>query len=203
MTKPPTFTVTTIKDDLTDAKGAWEESRVEPNSFGHGYDTGMNEGLQRYAPRLISALNQAHADRELVAQWMMDHSYATGHGDTIADLLAELHWQHEEYIGQLKENQRTPGAMQKCVRCGATWYDYMETVCYEAETGRRCPIQEAIQQEGHITPPQHTLRAALDDLLDFAIWMTGRDGWEDYEVFKKRWPGVHAAAVRALTKPVP
>jgi hypothetical protein len=33
------------------------------------------------------------AEREKVAQWMMQHGYATGHGDTTEDLLAELDWQ--------------------------------------------------------------------------------------------------------------
>jgi len=33
------------------------------------------------------------AEREKVAQWMMQRGYATGHGDTIEDLLAELDWQ--------------------------------------------------------------------------------------------------------------
>lgn len=31
-----------------------------------------------------------------VAQWMIERSYATGHGDTIEDLLAELEWQVAE-----------------------------------------------------------------------------------------------------------
>ena len=33
------------------------------------------------------------AEREKVAQWMMQHGYATGHGDTLEDLLTELDWQ--------------------------------------------------------------------------------------------------------------
>jgi 2-oxo-4-hydroxy-4-carboxy--5-ureidoimidazoline (OHCU) decarboxylase len=33
---------------------------------------------------------------ETVAKWMIDHSYATGHGDTIEDLLKELEWQIRE-----------------------------------------------------------------------------------------------------------
>jgi hypothetical protein len=32
-------------------------------------------------------------EREKVAKWMVERSYATGHGDTIEDLLAELDWQ--------------------------------------------------------------------------------------------------------------
>lgn len=35
-------------------------------------------------------------DREKVAQWMMRLGYATGHGDTIEDLLKELEWQIAE-----------------------------------------------------------------------------------------------------------
>jgi len=35
----------------------------------------------------------AAAERNKLAQWMIQHSYATGHGDTIEDLLKELEWQ--------------------------------------------------------------------------------------------------------------
>ena len=38
----------------------------------------------------------ASAEREKVAQWMMRQGYATGHGDTIEDLLKELEWQIRE-----------------------------------------------------------------------------------------------------------
>jgi hypothetical protein len=38
----------------------------------------------------------AAAERNKVAQWMIDHSYATGHGDTTEDLLKELEWQVRE-----------------------------------------------------------------------------------------------------------
>jgi len=40
-------------------------------------------------------------EREKVAQWMIQRSYATGHGDTTEDLLAELEWQVRE--AELKE----------------------------------------------------------------------------------------------------
>ena len=30
------------------------------------------------------------SDKETLARWMMQHGYATGHGDTMEDLLAEL-----------------------------------------------------------------------------------------------------------------
>jgi hypothetical protein len=47
-------------------------------------------GLERFA-----ALVAAH-EREKVAQWMVERSYATGHGDTIEDLLTEIDWQSAE-----------------------------------------------------------------------------------------------------------
>jgi len=31
--------------------------------------------------------------RELIASWMIQHGYSTGHGETIEDLLEELEWQ--------------------------------------------------------------------------------------------------------------
>lgn len=34
--------------------------------------------------------------RERVARWMIQHGYATGHGDSIEDLLEELEWQIRE-----------------------------------------------------------------------------------------------------------
>jgi len=39
---------------------------------------------------------KAAAEREKVAQWMIQRSYATGHGDTTEDLLSELEWQVAE-----------------------------------------------------------------------------------------------------------
>ena len=35
-------------------------------------------------------------DKEKVSQWMMDKGYATGHGDSVVDLLQELEWQVAE-----------------------------------------------------------------------------------------------------------
>ena len=37
-------------------------------------------------------------DVNKVAEWLMQRSYATGHGETIEDLLAELDWQIAEKI---------------------------------------------------------------------------------------------------------
>jgi hypothetical protein len=48
------------------------------------------KALERFA-----ALVAAH-EREKVAHWMVKCSYATGHGDTIEDLLTEIDWQAAE-----------------------------------------------------------------------------------------------------------
>ena len=46
--------------------------------------------LRRFA-ELVAA-----AERKKAAQWMMQEGYATGHGDSIEDLLKELEWQVQE-----------------------------------------------------------------------------------------------------------
>ena len=35
-------------------------------------------------------------ERENVAKWFIERGYATGHGDTVEDLLEELEWQVAE-----------------------------------------------------------------------------------------------------------
>ena len=48
----------------------------------------------RYLERFAALV--AAAEREKVAAWMIQRSYATGHGDTTEDLLVELEWQVRE-----------------------------------------------------------------------------------------------------------
>ena len=43
------------------------------------------------------------AEREKLAQWMIRRGYATGHGDTIEDLLSELEWQIDEKVEAERE----------------------------------------------------------------------------------------------------
>ena len=49
-----------------------------------------DEQLERFAA-LVAA-----AERNKLAAWMMSQGYATGHGDTVEDLLKELEWQIAE-----------------------------------------------------------------------------------------------------------
>ena len=62
----------------TDKNGVW---------ITDGY---WDDELRRFAA-LVAA-----QEREKVAAWMMQRGYATGHGDTIEDLLHELEWQIRE-----------------------------------------------------------------------------------------------------------
>ena len=61
----------------------------------YGTDVWITDGwwleeLERFAALV------ADAKREKLAAWMMQQGYATGHGDTVEDLLKELEWQIEE-----------------------------------------------------------------------------------------------------------
>lgn len=61
-----------------------------------GFD-GENGSLRRFA-----ALVRAD-ERNKLAAWMMAQGYATGHGDTMEDLLSELDWQVKERVGAERE----------------------------------------------------------------------------------------------------
>ena len=61
----------------------------------YGTDVWITDGwwleeLERYAA-LVAA-----AERNKLAAWMIQRGFATGHGDTIKDLLKELEWQIAE-----------------------------------------------------------------------------------------------------------
>lgn len=43
--------------------------------------------------------------RELLASWMLTNGYATGHGDTVEDLIKELDWQHKERITESEKRE--------------------------------------------------------------------------------------------------
>ena len=100
--------------------------------------TGIDEDLERFAALVIAekekqiiAANAPEierintyikeleeavaAEREKVAQWMMTKGYATGHGDSIEDLMKELEW-------QIRESEREACAKVVEDYCGA-WDD--------------------------------------------------------------------------------
>ena len=55
------------------------------------------EELERFAALV------ADAERNKLADWMIERGYATGHGDSIEKLLEELEWQIEERIKNERE----------------------------------------------------------------------------------------------------
>jgi len=57
----------------------------------------MTHSLERFAA-LVAA-----AERNKLAAWMIQHGYATGHGDTTEALLQELDWQIAERIAAERE----------------------------------------------------------------------------------------------------
>ena len=79
-------------DELLDERqwqGLTDEEKADPVS---GLDIANN--IEReWRDRMNAALK---TEREKVAQWMILRGYATGHGDTIEDLLQELEWQIAE-----------------------------------------------------------------------------------------------------------
>lgn len=48
---------------------------------------------------------RSRSDREKLAAWMIEHGFATGHGDSIDDLLKELSWQVAELRDQIERFQ--------------------------------------------------------------------------------------------------
>lgn len=46
---------------------------------------------------------EIEAAKDKLLSFMRDNSYATGHGDTFADLFREFEWQHRERINDLRE----------------------------------------------------------------------------------------------------
>ena len=61
-------------------------------------EAGFTEGDISLFPDLIAhfAALVAAAERNKLAAWMIERGYATGHGDTVEDLLKELEWQIAE-----------------------------------------------------------------------------------------------------------
>ena len=67
-------------------------------------EAGLDPDLWNYTDAFerFAALVAKH-EREKLAAWMIERGYATGHGDTVEDLLKELEWQIEERISNERE----------------------------------------------------------------------------------------------------
>lgn len=71
--------------------------------------------LENFAALIENKLRQTYEERlhaveaiqrEKLVRWMMQHGYATGHGDSIEELLIELKWQINERISILAAAER-------------------------------------------------------------------------------------------------
>ena len=102
--------------------GNWSEQTVEMNDV----------GLERFS-KLVAA-----AERNKVAQWMIDRGYATGHGDTVEDLLNELDW-------QVREQEREACA-KVCENMSLEWQNQPNIAQAELATIMDCAL--AIRARG-------------------------------------------------------
>ena len=66
-------------------------------------------------------------DKEKVAQWMIQQGYATGHGDTVEDLLKELEWQiAENWTNALIKG--VEGEREACAKvCDEMWHEWLDS----------------------------------------------------------------------------
>ena len=88
------------RDDIIEmAKKSCDSDKVD--AWHNGFWTLTQEELERFAA-LVAA-----AERKKVARWMMERGYATGHADTIEELLNELEWQKQEPVARVCYGQFT------------------------------------------------------------------------------------------------
>ena len=71
--------------------------------------------VEKYAFLKASAVK---AEREVVANWIMDKGFATGHGDSIVDLLDQLEWQ----IAEKEREERAKLCEEMAVKDNLTNY---------------------------------------------------------------------------------
>jgi hypothetical protein len=84
----------------------------------------LDENIKTLVKRAVEA------ERNKVAQWMMARGYATGHGDTVNDLLKELEW-------QVKEQEREACA-QVCENMSLEWQNQPNIAQAELATIMDC-----------------------------------------------------------------
>jgi hypothetical protein len=89
-------------------------------------EAGLDPDLWNYTDAFerFAALVAA-AEREKVAAWMMRQGYATGHGDTVEDLLQELDWQIREQERELIARSMDKQADLACDYLDRKWAQEM------------------------------------------------------------------------------
>ena len=70
---------------------------LKMSSHGQAFSAGWDAAFDKYAKIFDSyTKTTAQSKVERIAMWMNVNNYATGHGDTVEDLLKELEWQIAE-----------------------------------------------------------------------------------------------------------
>jgi hypothetical protein len=86
--------VNKARTDVVDAV-----ARAYDLGYAEGFAKGFAEGGIAEQVRLgTGPIGGEKAGLEAIAQWMIARSYATGHGDTIEDMLGELEWQAKKRV---------------------------------------------------------------------------------------------------------
>ena len=85
----------TMDNDKTEVmritrEGVWVNPDMQADETAKAVLDALDSQIQVLVQRAVEE------EREKVAKWMMSQGYATGHGDTIEDLLKELEWQVAE-----------------------------------------------------------------------------------------------------------
>lgn len=70
--------------------GIWMHPDVQADEVAQKFLEALDEQVKALVQRAVEA------ERNKVAQWIMACGYATGHGDTVEDLLKEFNWQVRE-----------------------------------------------------------------------------------------------------------
>ena len=94
------------------------EAGFDPHDMSDDFTCNL-EDIERFAS-LVAA-----AEREKVARWMMERGYATGHGDTIEELLQELDWQIREQERELIARSMDKQADLACDYLDRKWAQEM------------------------------------------------------------------------------
>jgi RNA polymerase-binding transcription factor DksA len=137
-------------EELVAARSLWKA--VQDETRGVGIDGAgdlrspiSHENFERFAYRNWSRLldhiatlqREADEARESLARWMLDNSFATGHGDTISDLISELKFQLEEQKARTHEMREALSGILDlidqeentfliCERCGFQHDDWLK-----------------------------------------------------------------------------
>ena len=110
------------------------------------YEYGHAAEVRASSQHVTESTETATEGREAVARWMIEHGYATGHGDTLDDLLTELASQERpsidaERLAEAMHNEQAARDLG-CGSPGESYDDHMEWHRYRAE--RIVPAYDAI-----------------------------------------------------------